>query len=124
MNVASAFGKFDGKQKGYLTLFEAKCALLAMTGMKIRKRELQEYFPEEEVSLEDLTILASKYKPENPVSSAFLSTFADDKGECTLDRFRTLALKLGLSNATEVFLEIDKRKRGFIDLGDFLDFIN
>ena len=124
MNVASAFGKFDGKQKGYLTLFEAKCALLAVTGMKIQKRELHAFFTDEQVTVEDLTILSNKLKPQNPITSAFLSTFADDKGECTLDRFRTLALQLGLTNSTEVFLEIDKRKRGVIDLGDFLDFIN
>jgi len=124
MNASAAFSKFDLNQKGFLTLFETKCAMLAVSGMKMRIAELRVTFPDEQVSLHDLVVLAEKCKPDNPLSSAFLSTFADDKGECSLDRFRTLALQLGLNNATEIFLEIDKRKRGVIDLGDFLEFIN
>ena len=124
MNASAAFSKFDANIKGYLSLFESKCAILAITGMKMRKAELRVFYPNEQVTLHDLIVLAEKSKPDNPVSAAFLSTFADDKGECSLDRFRTLALQLGLSNATEIFLEIDKRKRGLIDLGDFLEFIN
>ena len=124
MNASAAFSKFDSNQKGHLSLFETKCALLAVTGMKVRKKELLAMFPSEEVSLHDLIVLAEKYKPDNPLSSAFLSALADEKGECSLDRFRTLALRVGMANATEVFLEIDKRKRGVVDLGDFLEFIN
>jgi len=124
MNVSAAFSKFDLSQKGYLSLFETKCAILAVTGLKMKKAELGNIFPREEVYLHDLIVLAEKLKPENPASVAFLSVLADDRGECSLDRFRALAAQLAISNSTEVFLEIDKRKKGVIDLGDFLEFVN
>ena len=129
MEPLRAFGRFDQGGKGYLDLFETKCSVLACTGVKLKKKEIFRRIQTDSVAPHELQKLVadlqSTLKPHQILEQVFASVFADlDGNACSLDRFMAIARDHGISHSAEIFVSIDKARKGSITVSDLNSYLS
>ena len=126
MEVREAFVRFDKQEKGFLTPFETKCAVLACTGVKPRKREILKRFPESHIDMEGLSeiVAATSLPPLSVLENVFKAVFCDGQNSCSIDRFRQVAAHYRIPQAAEIFVSIDSDRDGLIQIDDLANFLN